>query len=499
MSRPRLSLMAVVTVVAAVVGVATAVPAPEPEAAKVPKPVRAPVALTRGVCPDPGGGAGSQTRVAMAAPGPVGSGGSSGESSGPIPAGRAELVDLGGSGSPHAILARASATALAAADPEPPLVATAARGLAPGFAASMVTRVPSGDLRGLLGTPCLAPGTDFWFVGSGAVVGQRGRVYLTNPETAPAVADVTLYGPDGPIDAPAGRGVSVAAGGQEVLLLDALAPEQERLAVHVQVHQGRLSAALRDQQVAGLDPRGSDWVQPAAAPARRVVVPGVPGGAGERRLQVLVPGRSDAIVRVRLLGVDGSFAPAGLDVVESTAGAVGDVDLAPQIKGEEVALELSSDVPITAGLLARVGGTDGRLVELGYGATALPLTAAAPGVVPDVRRGATTRSLLTMAAPGKEATVEVAPMAPATGTPVTVEVPPGRQVSLDLSEVSEDAAFAVTVVPTPGSGPVVVSRAITEAESRGPLLTSSPVLPGRFTVPVPAVVADLSTGLRSRD
>ena len=88
----------------------------------------------------------------------------------------------------------------------------------------MLTRSTVDAMRGLAGTACAVPGTDFWFVGSGAVVGQRGRVYLTNPEAAPAVADITLYGPDGPIDAPAGRGVPVAAGTQEVRLLDALAP-----------------------------------------------------------------------------------------------------------------------------------------------------------------------------------------------------------------------------------------------------------------------------------
>ena len=79
-----------------------------------------------------------------------------------------------------------------------PLVATASGALAPGFTASMTTRSTSDDIRGLASTACVAPGNDFWFVGSGAVVGRRGRLYLSNPESVPAVVDVALYGPAGP-------------------------------------------------------------------------------------------------------------------------------------------------------------------------------------------------------------------------------------------------------------------------------------------------------------
>ena len=166
----------------------------------------------------------------------------------------------------------------------------------------MLTRSTVDAMRGLAGTVCAVPGTDFWFVGSGAVVGQRGRVYLTNPEAAPAVVDVTLYGPDGPVDAPAGRGVPVAAGTQEVRLLDALAPGVTRFAVHVHARSGRIAAAVRDQQVDGLTPRGADWLPPAAAagPAARCCPASRPA-RGSGSLQVVAPGDSDAIVKIRLV------------------------------------------------------------------------------------------------------------------------------------------------------------------------------------------------------
>jgi hypothetical protein len=307
---------------------------------------------------------------------------------------------------------------------------------------------------------------------------------------------VTLYGPAGEIEAPSGRGVSVAARGQEVLLLDALAPAVSRFGVHVQVRQGRVAAALRDQQIRGLDPLGIDWVPPAAAPSRHVVLAGVPGGSGERHLQLLAPGSADAIVRVRLLAAAGAFVPAGLDVVEIPAGTVRDVDLAPHARGEAVAVELTSDAPITAGLLARVG-TGREQPELAYAAANSPLTQVQPGVLALAAAGGSTDAQLLLAAPRGTATVQVAPMPPATGPAATVSVPEGSQVAVNLREISSAPTFAVTVVPLSGSAPVFATHSLSETDGRGPMLTMSTLLPGRYVVAVPHVSADLSTGLRS--
>jgi hypothetical protein len=307
---------------------------------------------------------------------------------------------------------------------------------------------------------------------------------------------VTLYGPEGEIAAPSGRGVSVAARDQEILLLDALAPAIPRFGVHVQVRQGRVAAALRDQQIRGLDPLGVDWVPPAAAPSRRVVIAGVPAGSGERHLQVLAPGSADAIVRVRLLGAAGAFVPAGLDVVEIPAGTVGDVDLAPHARGEAVAVELTADAPITAGLLAQVG-TGREQPELSYAAANSALTQAQPGVLALAAAGGSGGAQLLLASPHGTATVRISPMPPATGTPSTVSVPEGSQIAVNLRDISAAPTFAVTVVPMPGSAPVFATRSLSETDSRGPMLTLSTLLPGRYLVAVPHVSADLSTGLRS--
>ena len=449
-----------------------------------------PVARADAACPDPVTDERTETRVSVAAPG-------AGEAADPEALGRARLTKLAGGALPLDLEAPEAGSAVAAAD-DGPLVARATGASAPGLAAGMLTRSTVDAMRGLAGTTCAVPGTDFWFVGSGAVVGQRGRVYLTNPEAAPAVVDITLFGPDGPVDAPAGRGVPVAAGSQEVRLLDALAPGIARFAVHVHVRSGRVAAAVRDQQLDGLTPRGADWLPTAAPPALNQLIPGVVAGAGERRLQVVAPGESDAIVKLRLVTESGSFAPAGLDVLEVRAGSVADVDLAEFTAAAAVAVSLESDVPITAGVLARTTGTDEQFTDVAYTAAGRPLLPATPGVVPEARQGEGLTSSLLLTAPEEDARVRLAPLPPATGTPTEVRVPGGSQVVVDLATVSTAPTFAFTVTPTSGSGPVFAARAVNEAEDRGPLLTTELVDPGRYLVTVPRVVADLSTGLRPR-
>jgi hypothetical protein len=451
------------------------------------------VARADAVCPDPTVDTYTQTRLSLAAPGAPATARGGHDAAGP---GRARLTGLKGATTSLGLTAPSSGSVLATPDTGP-VVARGTGASAPGMAAGQLTSSGVPAMRGLLGTSCAAPGTDFWFVGSGAVVGQRGRVYLTNPEPAPAVVDVTLYGPDGPIDAPAGRGIGVAAGAQEVSLLDALAPGITVFAVHVHVRSGRISAAVRDQQVAGLTPKGADWLPPAAAPALHQLVPGVLSGTGERRLQIVAPGGSDAIVKVRLVAESGTFAPAGLDVIEVRAGTVKDVDLAPFGNGDAFAVDLDADVPVTAGVLDRVTAAGSEVEDVAYAAAGLPLRPTTPGVLPEARVAAGVTSTLLLAAPAGAAHVRLSVLPPATGTPRDLTVPAGSQLPVDLATLGATGSFGVLVRPLAGSGPLYAVREVSQSDPSGPLVTSEPVSPGRYTVRVPRVLADLSTGLRT--
>ena len=120
-------------------------------------------------------------------------------------------------------------------------------------------------------------------------------------------------------------------------------------------------------------------------------------------------------------------------------------------------------------MLIRVGGVGKAKSEMAYTAAAEPVTSAAPGVVTDLRgskAGVTVSSDLVLAAPGKGATVQIDVLPPAVGTSTSVTVPDGGQVTVDASTLSEDASFAVTLVPTKDSGPVMAARQLSVSRLR---------------------------------
>jgi hypothetical protein len=486
--RPGLLFALVVLLLGVLVAAPELAPVPEasPTVSRVGADRAVSLARAAGACPAPVAGETTATSVTLAAPGPPATGGSSQRT------GSFTLAELGEEGTP---LLRGQAPGSARHDAvgsDPALVARATGGSAPGLAASQLTRSTDATMRGLAGTVCEPAATDSWFVGSGAVVGQRGRVYLTNLEATPAIVDLTLYGPDGVLDAPDGRGISIAPGNQEVRLLDALAPGVERFAIHVHARLGRVSAAVRDFQVSGLTPLGADWVPMAATPRRRLTVAGVPGGTGERLLQIVTPGSTDAIVRLRLLSPSGASTPSDDDVIEVRAGTVAEVDLAPYTAGQPVSVVLESDTPVTAGVLARVTGAEGQLGEIAYVSAGPPIVPDRPAVLPDLGVGTASARSLTFTAGPEPAEVRLDPLPPAIGSGQVVRISADTVITLDLATVTETPA---SLVLTPVSGEVYATYEVREAEERGPFLTSLPLRPGRYVVEVPTVVRDLRAGV----
>jgi hypothetical protein len=245
------------------------------------------------------------------------------------------------------------------------------QGTTSGVTAAVQTTVARrGDLRALVAHGCGTAGTDTWLVGGGTQTGRRGRLLLANPAPTPALVDVTVLGPEGPVRAPAGDGVVVPATGEVALLVDALAPGLERIAVHVRARTGRVVSTLHDTVLRGLVPGGADDVPAAHRPARRQVVPGVsvqsaPAGSareaaalreltpdrpGASAIRVAVPGREEGVVRVRLLGPEGEVQVPAEGVVAVPPGSVVDVPLTGVPDGTYGAV-VESDVPVLAAAL----------------------------------------------------------------------------------------------------------------------------------------------------
>ncbi|NHC13094.1 DUF5719 family protein [Motilibacter deserti] len=490
---PGLALAAVLLVLAAGVGTARAIK-PEPVSSSPAGARSVPVAAAALACPAPSATGVTSSVIAAAAPAERAED-VRGQLTVDRLAGRGRLEQAGG-----AELSRTRGRAVVApVVPQTGPVLTRGTGaVAPGLAAAQFSRTGTGLGRGIALGGCDRAGTETWLVGGGAEVGRSATLFLTNPDEAAAVVDVELWGPDGPLDAPTLRSVGVGPRSQQVLRLDAAAPA-DRYGVHVVAREGRVSAALRDDQYDGLQPLGTDWVPAAAAPASRVVVPAVLQGSGSRLLQILAPGTAGAVVSVRALGVDGEVEPDSLAAVSVPAGSVAEVDLGDLLGRQAVALELSSDVPVTAGVLMRQGTAQGEGTtpgELAYTAAVEPLRSGESATLPYVAVGEGRLAELLLTAAEGGATVRVVPLAqPGQEAPParTVLVGAGSSVLVPL-DTDVAAAYSVLLVVEGGSGAVSAGATLREAEERGPMLTALPLRPAPVAVPVPAVHADPTLG-----
>jgi hypothetical protein len=441
-----------------------------------------PVRTATLACPAPvvrGGGASSD--ISLAAPPREGAGKD----------GEATLRGIAG-GPPRIKLTQPGGGSLdVSAANTPPQVATGSKSLAPGLTAEMVTTASGGLGKGLSAVSCMPPSNDFWFVGGSTAPGRLGRLVLSNVDQTQALLDLRLWSDKGPVVAPGTRALTVDPGEQRTVRIDGLSPGHGRLAVSVRVRTGRVAAAMHDQDALGVTIRGSDWIAPADEPVTRLVLPGVPGGAGARRLQILAPGRTDAIVKVTVAAMDRSFAPAGLDTIQLRAGRVTEVNLDKVAQNQPLSVVLDSDEPIVAAVRMSVGRDP---ADVGYTTATGPLTGTA--VVAGARGGRRGTTTLLLTAPETAAKVTLTALVPR-GTspkPRTITVPAGRTVAVVHAPRGAEA-YALVVSPEPGSGPVYAAHALTAQHSSEPLLTSSPLVAGRYDVPVPRVQSDPSAVL----
>jgi hypothetical protein len=382
----------------------------------------------------------------------------------------------------------------------PPIRASGKDAMAPGLVADQWGRDPRGSGRGLASTACAPAGAEFWFVGGGAIAGRQTRVVLVNPDDNPATVDLNIYGPDGIIDAPGGRGLVVPPLERLVTRLDALAPGVKATALHVVVRTGRIGASVDDDQMSGLNAVGADWIPAASAPATTVYLPGVLPGIGARVLSMVAPGEDDAIVRIRILSPIGAFAPSERETVEVAAGTVVSLDMAPVTGEQPVTLELTSDVPIAAGV-RQFFGTRSEQNETSYTAGAVKFTGTAAVTGLPIRPSTDTRVFIT--APDEDATVQVSLLPfigsrkPAIATqPVTVQVKAGHVENLRLSPPSNAEWYTAVVTTAPGSGPVLVAHRVLERSAFGDLVTGYPWAPLRTEVAVPTTEQDPGVTVR---
>lgn len=372
--------------------------------------------------------------------------------------------------------------------------------LAPGLVADQWGRSPGGGGRGMASTACAPAASEFWFVGGGAIAGRQTRIVLINPDETAAIVDVLIHGPNGLIDAPAGRGLVIKGQDRLVERLDVLAPGVTATAVQVLARTGRVGAAIDDEQRVGLSTVGTDWVPQAAAPATKVYVPGIVSGAGARVLSVVAPGADDAIVNIRLITPDGTFSPTERARLDVPAGSVVTIDMSPVLDRQPTTLELTSDQPIVAGLRMFFGGSNVQ-DETAFSAGAQPFNA--PAAVSGLPVRAATDVRLQITAPDTAAEVDVV-LLPFRGGKEAAQATPPRRIKIEAGKLrniklSPPAGidwYTAVVTPVEGSGPIIVAHRVLEKSRFGDLVTGYPWSPLRTQVTVPTAQQDLAVANR---
>ncbi|MFJ8753648.1 DUF5719 family protein [Streptomyces sp. NPDC102441] len=380
-------------------------------------------------------------------------------------------------------------TAETAKSGAPALVGTATGAFAPGWTAQQTTMAAAGSARGLLGVSCTAPDTDFWFPGASTGKTRQDYVHLTNPDDTAAVADIELYGADGPLKSDVGEGITVPARSSVPMLISTLTSEAaENVTVHVTTRSGRVGAVVSGAE----DEVGSDWLAASADPAGTQILPGIPADATSVRLVAFAPGEDDADVKVQLVGKSGTFSPAGHDTLHIKSQMTASVDLKDVTRGEPGSLRVTpadgGTTPVVAAL--RVVRGTGAKQEVAF----IPATGPV-GERASVADNRAKGSVLSLTAPGETAKVKVTASAGSGGGEATVKtytVKGGTTLEVTpQAPAGLKGGYALTV-ETESGGPVHAARTLTVAEDGIDMFTVQTLPDDGGTVEVPEAEQDLS-------
>jgi Family of unknown function (DUF5719) len=497
--RTRTTLIAVGSVALAAVGLATVI-GPSEQLVRRSTGSDQPVLTARLACPSAGGVSGSTDMIAVTALPPEAAPtlGSAIRASADAEKKPVTVAPFTGDPQAPALItldARGSVTAANPTGEEPRgWLAATSGALAPGLVAEASTFANNAERRGLADASCTTPVSDIWFVGASGRVGHRARLVINNPADAAALVDVEVWDEKGPVNAPAAQEMGIDARSQKALLLDALAPESNRLAVHVAARKGQVTAGIQSYETEGTDPRGQSFIPPhGSGPAKHLVVPGVPG-SGDRTLMIAAPGARDAIVSLRVLGPGGPFAPAANPVVTVPAGTVFEVPAGDAVGADPAAIELSSDQPVVAGLRTVMPSEEGS-PDFAYTAATEPLDRL--GATLGARTTDSVATDLFLTASGKDnakATLELLDPSGAVVARSEISVPAGStKVERIAPPQSGDRQTLVVRPERPGTLSVV--RLISGTDGDHALLDLLPLSDVPVTVRVPDVAENLLTGM----
>jgi len=467
----RLIFAAVVVLVLAGIYGAAGIRHPAAAAGKSARPTRAEVSMATRVCPAPGSAAPTAGSVAVAAM-PSSSAAGTAVVSRLTPSGSASA------GSPVATADKAGVLQVVGIKTAAPL-SSAEKAGQPGSSANVTTQAGRGGVevnatgamaqgleveqtnsRGVVTAQCSTPGTSFWFVGPGQASAGTIELYLMNTGSQPADAQVSVLtdvnkGP--PLLGNADNGITVPPHGMVVQSLGRLLQSSKIIALNVTTSVGQVAAAVRESQSAR---DAGIWLPATQAPARHIVIPGLPRTRGTPELYLAVPGTAAAEVKVTAVTAKGSYQPTGGTGIDLLGGSAVSIAFS-SLSAVPGAISISSTVPVVAAELVSGGpaGAPGALAV-----SSGPVLQ--QGVLADNPARSAGSTDLVLSAPGKAASVRITTATTSLaadgqqGTVVNIKAGSSVVIAPRPPKGSEAAEFALVVTPIAGSGPVYADRVI---------------------------------------
>lgn len=331
-------------------------------------------------------------------------------------------------------------------------------------------RAPASGGGGIVVGRCAGVIDDAWFLGAGSGDRHFSTLVLTNLSSTPAVADIRLWGPDGPIDAVDARGVTLDPYEVRRVPLGELAAGEPSLAVEVVRTRGSMSAVVNDSSTATF--AGTEPIGATLPPSRDQFVGGVAGDARGKTLLLLNPGESTARVDVEVLSSEGTFAGKDLQDIKVEPGQFREIEIPTAVGTGRQAYHVLSDQPVAASARVSPNTKDYAVAEA---------TAALDGdaIVPIDAGSAVTIPELVLTAPDKTATVDIeafdASMKSLASSSVDVEG--GTTVQVAAVNAKDSFASDVAYVVVRGSGGVIAAANYVQGDGVSSLaLTAAPVV-----------------------
>lgn len=328
---------------------------------------------------------------------------------------------------------------------------------------------------GLASVRCGAPASDLWFVGPGQQGGAAQiQLDLMNVDSLPASVNVSLITDAGRVQADGDTGITVPPHQTVTEALSSPAGNASVVAIEVRTSIGRVAADVSESSH-GTGATAS-WLPSTAPPSTQLVIPGVPPSGGPAGLYIVVPGTANARISVLSITPQGQHQPFGAQTIDLPGDSATYVPLTPL--GGTAALELTANVPVTAGVL--VPGS-------GLGAFAV---ATAPISEQAVVAGNTTGATVVLSAPAAQARVRLTEITATPGATSSqiVTVQGGHTLTVPATPpkgAKHGSAFAIVITPLAGSGPLYAARVATQGQNT--VVSIVPAISALTTIILPPV------------